>query len=474
MTILIFNFQGVWALIEGYPSLILGPYYRAGFAGKGDQRDADTNPAIAYDETTKRFLAVWMTAVNADSSTDGFDVYGIFLNQGGSPLGSAFRISDSNTVARNGSASVVAGNGEFLVTWTKRGGNCQIYTQRITNSSSQADVLLISGSGHHHSSDIVYNPIRARYAIAYVAGDDYLPPKFFNSDTDDCGNNASSASQIKLTEFHFSNGVLISDATVNISGTGGAFRPRLAFSDQMMTYFVVWEDRQNVSVDFSFDVYGQRLNNNLAPIGNNIILDSDKNYVNVDDSATWTPRPVVTGGESEFFVTWFSHQSLGSTEDWSVLGSLVPATGSPGAAFSIAHMTYAVSHVGQAPTGFLDVAYAVSVQEYLVGLSSHLESLWGYLSFALVQRIDTNGQLLRQDGTLQNQSGVGTSIDFALDDQIGITMAVVPSQLEIANYAVLYSKHAVNQHSQDFDIWSAIFRVASPDIKTLYLPISFK
>ena len=190
--------------VQGTPvgnATISLPVRVGGVSGYGDEQDADLYPKIAYDFSGGRYLAVWMTPRNAGSSSDGFDVYGVFLNCLGQQTGNEFRISDTNTAAWSSFRLVVAGKGEFVVIWTSRGASCQIIVQRVTDTSYRTDQVLVSGNGHRHSPSLVYNPERERYALADVEGDDYLPPTSFGAQTADCGNNASSVSSIKQRSF---------------------------------------------------------------------------------------------------------------------------------------------------------------------------------------------------------------------------------------------------------------------------------
>lgn len=467
-----------WALSASGAATISPPNRIGGASGYNDERDADLYPAIAYDPSIGRYLAVWLTPRNATSSSDGFDIYGVFLDRTGGPIGSEFRISDSNTVARNGIPAIAAGNGEFAVVWTVRGTSCQIYVQRVTDASPRLDRVLVSGTGHRHSPSLVYNPARHRYVLAFVEGEDYLPPTFFGARIDDCGNSASSTSRIKAMEFYFSGDTPVGGSIVDISdGNTGAFRPRLAYSTGLNQYLVAWEDRRNASGQaYRFDVYAQRLNNDLAIMGgSDISLAIGSDYTNFDTSATWTPRPAIAGGDDRFLVTWFDRVVEGDAVIWSVKGRFVSASGTVGDPFTIAEMPFAQEHAGRSPTGFLATAYLRTAQEYLVGMTSHLESVWGYLSFALVQRVSSDGQLLKKDGTPQSSPGVGYSVDYENEDQIAIGMVMNPvSGAGTADYMVVYGKHLRNKPAQDYDIWSARIQVPAPYLKSVYLPLVYK
>jgi len=459
-------------------AIISSPARIGGVSGYGDERDADIYPAVAYDPSSGRYLVVWMTPRNAGSSSDGFDVYGVFLNRSGQRVGSEFRISDDNTVARSSFPTVITGKSEFVVSWTTRGTSCQIVVQRVTDSSYRSDRVIVSGSGHRHSPSLAYNPARQRYMMVYVEGDDYLPPTFYGAQTADCGNNASSLSSVKAIEFYFSGdtpiaGNILAVADVN----GGGFRPRLTYSGSMNQYLVVWEDRRNAGGQlYRFDVYSQRISGDLVIQESDLPLATGGDYTNYDTTATWTPRPAVSEGDGRFLAIWFTRTTQGSAVIWSVMGNFIPASGSPSATpFTIARMSFAQSHAGNSPAGFLGIAYSWGSKEYLVGISSYLESVWGYLSFALIQRVNNNGQLLKMDGSLQSQPGVGYSVDYENEDQLAPGIAVNPiSNPSTTDFIIMYGKHLVNQTAQDTDIWSVIVKEEAPYIKNVFLPLIMK
>jgi hypothetical protein len=469
-----------WALPasgEANRLTIFSPNRVGGASGHEDERDVDLYPAVVYDPSTGRYLAVWLTARNAGSSSAGFDVYGVFLDRTGKPVGSEFRISDDNTAARNGLPTVAAENGAFAVAWTAKGGTCRIYVQRVTDALYHADRLLVSGTEHRHSPSLVYNPARHRYALAYVAGDDYLPPTLFGADTADCGNNASSISGIRAIEFYFSGDSPVAGTLLDVSDVSdGAFRPHLAYSSALSQYLAVWEDRRSADGETCrFDVYAQRLSGDMTIAGSDIALATGGDYTNYDTSATWTPRPAVAGGGDHFLVTWFSREVVDSAAIWSVEGNLITSVGTPGTVFTIAQMSFAQSHAGQSPTGFLSAAYASTAWEYLVGMTSHLESVWGYLSLARIQRISSDGQLLKIDGSPQSAPGVGYLVDYENDDQIAMGLAVNPvSGVGTADYMTVYTKHRTDQTAQDFDIWSVRGQIPAPYLKSFYLPLVSK
>ena len=448
--------------LNGGPATLFPPNRVGGSFGSNDQRDSDVSPSIAFDPVGRRYLAVWMSARNAGSSSDGLDVYGAFLGEDGRPLGSEFRVSDSNTAARNAPATVEVGPGGFVVVWAAQGGVCALRGQYISDSTNRPDWVLFGGAGHHHSPHLIYNALRQRYALSYVEGDDYLAPSLFGAQTSSCGNNANSTSRIGAAEFHLVNGIPILDSQVYVSSPLGSFRPRISYSSGLGEYLIVWEDRRNASGSpYRLDVLGQRLYPDLSQKGSSFTLAYGSDYTNYDSSTTWTPRPDVAASPVSFLAIWFTQSVQDTASIWSVKGRIVAANGSLGPVITVAEMPFAQQHQGNSPTGFLGIRYNSAVREYLVGITSHLESIWGYLSSCRVQRLGIGGQLLNIDGTPRSLPGVGTAIDYANDDQLAVALAANPnSGPNTADYLVAYGKHAPGQPSLDFDTWDTRIQVS--------------
>lgn len=435
---------------------------RAGGSAGTDGRGADVLPAIAYDATTQRALAVWLSARNAGSSGSALDVYGIFLDASGQPVGSEFAISDSTTAARASGPVVAAGGGEFAVAWTSRLSPCEISVQRVTASGSVSDHRLLAGSSHVHSPRLVYNGSRGKFVLAYVDGDDYLSPTFLGAATSDCGSNPESLSQVRVAEFSFSGDVPSVSSSVAVANTGaGAFRPSIAYSAALDRYLVAWEDRRDAAgAAYRFDVYARQLNADLSAAGSELALATGGSYDSVDSSATWTPRPAVGAGDEGFMVGWFDRTTQDSAVVWSVDARPVTGSGSVGQLFEVARAPFVESHPNQQPTGFLSLGYTSAANEFLVALTTHLESVFGYRSFVLVQRVAATGGLINTDGSAQSGAGVGTSIDYSSEDQITVGVSPASSGASSADYLVSYGKHAVGSGGVDYDVW--INRVTIP------------
>ena len=101
-----------------------------------------------------------------------------------------------------------------------------------------------------------------------------------------------------------------------------------------------------------------------------------------------------------------------------------------------------------------------------------MESVWGYLSLVRIQRISSDGQLLKMDGSTQSAPGIGYSVDYENDDQIALGLAVNPlTGVRTADYMTVYAKHRMDQTAQDFDIWSVQVQIPAPYLSSVCLPL---
>jgi hypothetical protein len=437
------------------------PFFIGGASGNGDARDADLYPVVAYDPLSGRYLVVWMTPRHAGSSSGGFDVYGQFVSNTGQMIGGSFLISNgSANGARSDFPVIVAGKNEFLVAWTDRGYPCQVLARSVTNTSMSSIQVLASSGNHRHSPALEYNTARQRYTLVYADGDDYMPPKLFGAQTTDCGNNSYSSSQVNIQEFTSTGwGGVLSPVgqTLNASGSVGAFRPRVAFNGQQ--YLVAWEDRRNSGGQTNlFSVYAQRLDSNGVLSGSNLVVQNNIDVTNFSTDATWTPRPFVTGGVGKSLVTWYDRQVNGTAVVWSARASFISSAGNPSTPFVVFQNTYADASPARPPSGFISVAQTSPFKEYLFGITAHIESVRGYYSLALIQRMNENGGLINFDGTPQSTPSIGISVDPNYDDQIAASVAGYYN-LSGSQYLMVYSRHTKGRPEEDLDIYGSVVRL---------------
>jgi hypothetical protein len=169
---------------------------------------------------------------------------------------------------------------------------------------------------------------------------------------------------------------------------------------------------------------------------------------------------VISAGLNQFMVSWFQRTTTSNGAQWAVMGQLTPNQGTP--SFPIFAITYANSHPGDAPTGYLAATYTAATGDYLVGVTTHLETFTGYFSAAQIQRVTATGQLLSLAGMPQDTPSIGEAIDLSSDSQLSLAMTYTSNQPPGESRTLfLYGKHAPGQPAQDFNIWGAQLRVAT-------------
>ena len=140
---------------------------------------------------------------------------------------------------------------------------------------------------------------------------------------------------------------------------------------------------------------------------------------------------------------------------WSLNYRLVPSEQVSSVTQTATEVTFVEPPEGNAPSGFCAAASHFAAGEDLVGMTSHVESVWGYYSSTRVQRIDRTGEILSKDGHKLDSPAAGIATDFDVDDQISISIATNVDSHGRAAHILVYSKHASDEHSQDFDIWGS-------------------
>lgn len=464
------TFDGAWEYLSGLRAgdtqarvtRATGPFpiVEIGGADGDDETAVDANASIAYDPVDERYLTVWLSARRADSSSDGFDVFGRFLNKEGFPTGAEFRISDDNSAAISGSPAVEAGSGGFLVAWTRQGSNCAVVGQVVTNARSRADFLVASGSVPMHSPSVAYSTGEERFLVAYVAGSDYLPPSLFGTDTAKCGNSATSTSRIESVAYRVvgSHGNLSATRRVVVSGKGrGAFRPDVEYNVWSNQFLVAWEDRSRANANPArFDVFGQRIvGTGSARAGGRLMITKGGKY---DTEAPWTPSPAVGAGRNGYLVAYFTRNTSGDGVEWRTLGRLVTRRGAPAGLVRLTRMTFANDHPGDEPSGQLAVAYDSRKRRYLVAQAAHMESLFGYFPTVTALQVTIGGDVRNLNGTVRRGIGVGEALDWGIDLQTNPAIAAYPNKAGLPNFVVAYVRHHPGGQEKDLNIWASAMK----------------
>jgi hypothetical protein len=214
------------------------------------------SPSIAMDEKGT-FVIVWKDYRNGPYPLNP-DIYGQRFDSSGQKLGSNFKVnSESPNANQTDPAIGMAGQGDFVITWTDfRNGNWDIYCQRYRSSGETkgTNFKVNSDAGtayQHHSrvaSDYWGNFVVVWYD--YRAGNDNIYAQRFDS------------SGIRL-----SNNFLVNTD----GGTSQQYNPDIA-SDKRGNFVIVWYDFRNSNGD----IYAQIYNCWGISLGNNFKLNDDQ------------------------------------------------------------------------------------------------------------------------------------------------------------------------------------------------------
>jgi hypothetical protein len=230
-----------------------------------DARDA-TDPAVAYDSRSNRYLVVWRA--DGLATDDEFEIFGQRLGTAGAQLGGDFRISTTGTdgdATRDASEVGVAFNpalGQYLAVWRADGlatnNENKIFGQRL-------------GSGG-----------------AELGGDVRISTTGADGDTRD------------------------------------AFDPELAADAKRGHYLVAWE-ADGLAADNDFEIFGQRLRGSAAKLGGRLRISitgapGDADRASFDPVVAYSPRA------KEYIITW-SGDGLATDEEFEIFGQRVAARG---------------------------------------------------------------------------------------------------------------------------------------------------
>lgn len=140
------------------------------FAGPGTQ----TQPAIAFDEGSRRHLIVW-------ADTTAGDVYARVIDDQGIPVGPHFPVSLAPGDQISPTVAAGAPGQGFMVVWQDaRSGDWDVYGQRVSSAGRLLDAsgmagadpmintALAAGPGDQHMPDVAFSPQFDLYLIAWV------------------------------------------------------------------------------------------------------------------------------------------------------------------------------------------------------------------------------------------------------------------------------------------------------------------
>jgi len=129
----------------------------------GDQR----NPKAVYDSTSGRFLVVW----GDNRGVNGYDIYGQLVRADGTPYGSNFPISESTNDQRNPSVAYDSASRQFLVAWSdnRSGWSFDIYGRFLDAEGTPigSAFIISDATGDQGNPVAVFDGVNRRFLVAW-------------------------------------------------------------------------------------------------------------------------------------------------------------------------------------------------------------------------------------------------------------------------------------------------------------------
>ena len=305
--------------------------------------DHQGDPSVAYDPDDDEYLVVWQ-----DDRGDDTDIYGQVFSASGIPQSDNFVVSDG---ADEQSSPLVAYNStdhNYVVVWRDRRGGVDydVYGQVVetTGALSGASFAVNADAGDQELGDLIYDPNANHYLTVWAdAGDGRIEGQLIDNVgalvgtnaftiTDAGGNWPQAAYNSNRTSYMvvYEQGGDIYGQAVAADGalTGAAFVVCVAAADQttpdlefnsnsgVYEYLVVWGDER----DGHWDIYGQRIDEDGNPQGDEIVI------CNAADDQ-YSPDVAYNARVNQWLVAWPDYRSQ-NTSGADVYGQRVLSSGS--------------------------------------------------------------------------------------------------------------------------------------------------
>ncbi len=277
-------------------------------------------PGGDFDSTTRRYLLVY----GKDS-----DIYGQFVSENGTAIGSEFVICNAFEFQYNASVTYNSNNEQFLVVWTdyRNSGQADIYG-RIVNANgsfSGTEFIICDNSAPQYAPKLAYNSTTNQYLVVWVDYRDFDKPQIYGQIVN---SNGTLSGTNFLICFYIS-----SD-------------PSVVYNNNTNQYLIVWEDYRSGSKP---DIYGQIVNANGSLSGSNFVICYNSEY-------QIAPSVAYNSDTNKYLVVWMDERS-GS--NWDIYGRVVNANG------SLSGSDYAICN-DSSGQGWPSVAYNSNIDKFLV------------------------------------------------------------------------------------------------------------
>ena len=301
----------------------LGVEHRVSQAGPdGDATFRSADVAVAYDERTRRYLAVWA----ADGTNDNeFEVFGRFLSRSGAPVGDQFQISTTGPagdVTFDAARPAVVYNAavrEFLVAWEASdavAGETEIFVQRLSANGARVGVDGQQISTMGPDGDAAYDAREP--SLAYNSADhEYLVAWRGNDDTDALVDNEFEIFVQRLapdgTELGVDDQQISRGGDEGVEGVASSFEPSVDYNAVTNEYLVAWAGGGAAGplVNDEFEIFTQRLAIDGTEVGKDDRRISDMGPDG--DDAFFALSPTVAHDRSgEYLVAWQGRDDRGA------------------------------------------------------------------------------------------------------------------------------------------------------------------
>jgi hypothetical protein len=337
-------------------------------AANGNQ----TSPDVTWNASENEYLVVWKDERNSVGVS--YDLFGQRISGSGVLLGGNHAIvsaGSSFTEARSIDIVWQAMTNEYLVSWLNwwtADSLVGIYGQRVSDNGSPAGTsLAIDTLGEYYWSPFVaLNSATNEYLVVWSRGQ-YYWPHFCRI----YGQRISSS------------GVLLGE-TIEVSTTTGSDQrvSAVAWNATMNEYLVVWNDQRP---NYDVDIYGQRISDSGAVLGERIAIASGSNY-QYSNGIAWNSI------SNEYLVVWPEH--IGSSPR--IFGQRVSGSG------ALLGENFAISRESTSGV-YPAVAWNATSNEYLVTWRDNRSSASSPDIYG--QRVSGSGALLGADFAVSTASG---------------------------------------------------------------------
>ena len=287
-------------------------------------------PDVAYNSVNNEYLVVWVGDDDtAPLVNEEFEIFGQRVTATGTQIGTDFRLSDmgpNGDIAFKADEPAVSYSSvanEYFVVWAGDDnvvplvdGENEIFGQRVNGATGQEvgnnDMRLSdmgpdgSGSYDAEAPDVTYNTNTNEYLVVWSSEDDQ--DGMVKGEIEIFGQrlNASTGQPVGTNDFRISH--MAQDGNVLYGG----FAPKIAYSNKVKEYFVVWHGDNNIAglVDEEFEIYGQRLDSSGAAVEARVQLsdmgtNGDVAHIALD------PAVAFASTTGEFLVVWSGDDDTG-------------------------------------------------------------------------------------------------------------------------------------------------------------------